>query len=173
VDDAQAIAAAVAGTPVGPYWDIVDAPSPFNPDEAIKLGVRTESFRIAQRTGTAIAQYLLMVRFGLNRTLHVFRGVERNMKHRDDMNADEKIAAYILRPSTDVEWVGDRFSGTIRKLPAPARRVFVVLTRPFESPDEYGVGGAILRWNWVDANEHFAPIDHTERYREMLWSKTI
>lgn len=96
------------------------------------------------------------------------------MKHEMDMNADEKILAYVWRPSFDVEWSGGRHSTAYpARLEAPDKAVFVALVRPYVARDAHGIDGALLKWNWVDADATLAPIDKDDRYREHLWSKSL
>jgi len=174
VDEAELITDAFTPTRVGPYWDAIDAPSWIDKDAHIRLGVRNESFQIARRTGTSVAQYFHIVRFGLVRAVHLFRGMNRDMKVRDDMKAGERVLAYVWRPEFDFEWVGGPNSRAFpRKLTPPPLLVFVVLVRPFDVPDQYGVSGSILRWNWVDGDFRNAPIDHEDRYDKPVWSKNV
>lgn len=115
-----------------------------------------------------------MVRHGLVNAVLLYVGVKRPMKYEDDMDADEKILAYVWRPEADFEWVGGRQS---RAFPAkhvpPPGRVFVVLVRPYDMPDAHGVSGAVLKWNWVYGDLSKGPIDDGDgpRYTKQVWSK--
>ena len=156
----------------GPYFEILEAPSPENPAQKVNFGVRYEFFRryIGLGLGSSIAQYYNIVRNGLMDARHAFRGLERPLMHNGDMDADRTVIIYSWRPKTDWEWRGDRFSGEVVSVEPPANRVFVVLVRA-QSPDEFGVSGSIERWNWImeDSGLRDAPVEWAVRYGEKLW----
>jgi hypothetical protein len=175
VDDTDIIASATGNTRIGPYWDVVQAPSFVDPDQPIiKVGLLDDSRRIAERTGTQIAQYTYIVRQGLVDAILLYRGVRRPMKFGSDMHADQKILIYVWRPPYDFQWVGGRQSRAFpEKRDALVGRVFVVLVRPYDKPDEHGVSGTILRWNWVYGNPMDGPIDGDDgmRYTGEVWRR--
>jgi hypothetical protein len=160
----------------GIYADIVDAPSPSDPENTVKLGVSSTTIRRYRDRGlvTAIAQYYGLVQEGLLLARHSFRGLERPLALREDMDADQTVVVYTWRSTVDYEWHGTQYDGhPMEKTPLPGR-VFVVLVR--EDPGgEEGVHGSIERWNWVneDLNIMHAPIGYERRYRKRLWSRNI
>jgi len=161
----------VAG-PIGPYFEIVEAPSPENPAQTVHVGVRHDTFRRHAAFGlrSAIAQYYGIVQDGLMGARHAFRGLVRPLMHNGDMDADRTVVIYSWRPQTDWEWRGDSFSGHPVPVEPPAFRVFVVLVRE-EQENEYGVRGSIEKWNWLEEDLELeqAPIEWSTRYGEKLW----
>ena len=84
---------------LGIYADIVDAPSPTDPQNTVKLGVRNTTFQ--QYTGrglfTAIAQYYGIVQGELFSAQHAFRGLSRPLALGEDMDADQSVVVYTWR----------------------------------------------------------------------------
>lgn len=159
---------------VGLYADITDAPSPVDPRNTVKLGVRSSTFRAyGQRCmATAIAQYYGIVQDQLGFAKHVFRGLKRPLMLDADENADEAVLVYTWRSVFDCVWDGDPFHGSPRTLTPPPGRVFVVIVREEQQPNDHGIYGSIERWNWVreDPELPHSPIDWEQRYGEKLWS---
>lgn len=62
---------------VGLYADVVEAPSPQDPNTTVKFGIRSETFQRHARRGlaTAIAQHYGIVQGGMILAQHVFRGL--------------------------------------------------------------------------------------------------
>ena len=154
---------------VGPYWDIVSAQSAADRNVAVQYGIRPETWQITSRTGTKVAEYFYLVRGGLKHARYLYQGVQRRMKFGADMNADEKILAYVWQPEFSYEWVGGRDSRAFpNKAPAPPNVVFGVLVRPHEQ-DEHETQGTILTWNWIDGDATGRPIDCADRYSKLIW----
>ena len=160
-------------TPVGPYADVIEAPSPFDPNNKVKLGVRTDTFKrhVGRQLATAIAQYYGLVQSGLHHARHAFRGLKRPLMLQDDATADESVVVYTWRSQVDYIWSGSAHSGQSENVAAPTGRVFVVLIRD-EEPKDFGVAGSIEHWNWVreDRTLAHAPVDWESRYEKKLWS---
>jgi hypothetical protein len=161
--------------PIGRYADSVIAPSPFDWQRTIKLGVLSETFQqyAGHGIGTVIAQYYGIVQKGLLVAQHAFKGLNRKLLDDEDVQAEEKIIIYSWRPLADYLWSGSRSDGNpIRVVPPPPARVFVVLAR-IDTADQHGVEGSIERWNWIreDPKLPKAPVDWQERYGTKLWSR--
>jgi hypothetical protein len=173
LDDLDILAGLTKNRAIGPYWDVIQAPSFTTHTATVRLGVLNESFVVASKTGTAVAQYIYIVRYGLMNAERLFNGVKRRMKFGDDMHADQKILIYAWRPEADFEWVGGRQSLAFpRKQPALPGRIFVVLVRPFDRPDGNKVSGTILKWNWIHGDLNSTPmVDGEDRYIRQVWSK--
>lgn len=159
----------------GPYRDVIVAPSPSAPNNAVRLGLGADSIALFGYYGkTAIAQYYGLVQEGIQEAAHCFRGVNRPMLDGDDKEADQRIVVYSWVPVSDYVWTGDQWSGG----PAPRvpmlgkGKVFVVLVKECQ-PDKHGVSGSIERWNWVREDPILAqaPVGWNERYSERLWSR--
>jgi len=166
---------------VGPYVDTTEARDPLNPALVVKLGLGGDSFQqnVRNALATTIAQYYGIVQDGLLDAIHLFKGLKRPLMHGDDKEADRSVLVYSWRPEFDYVWTGNPFEGNpIRKTPPP-HRVFVVLVREEQQPNDYqGVGsifGSIEKWNWVkeDPALPHAPIDWQERYGTKLWSRRV
>ncbi len=160
----------------GIYADIVEAPSPFDPENTVKLGVSNATIQQYRGRGlaTAIAQYYGIVQEGLLFARHAFRGLMRPLALGEDMDADQAVVVYTWRSEVDYEWLGSPFDGHPMVMTPLSGRVFVVLVR--EDPGrEQGVHGSIERWNWVneDPDLAHAPIGYERRYSKKLWSKRI
>lgn len=81
-------------TKVGPYFDVVVAPSPVSPESSVKLGVKHESFTAAVlkvKLSTVVAQYYGIIQDGLRDAKHVFRGLERPLMRDEDMHGDQNV----------------------------------------------------------------------------------
>jgi hypothetical protein len=164
---------------VGPYIDIVEARSPENPVNVVKVGVRSDSFQglMRQHLFTTVAQYYGIVQDGILDAKHAFMGLNRPLMHAGDMEADRNVIVYSWRPKIDYTWTGGRFEGAPIPKNPPPNRVFVVLVRQENQPDNYpGFGsifGSIERWNWVteDPDLQCAPVDWNHRYKQKLWSR--
>ena len=147
---------------------------PRHPDDTVRLGIRNAVFQRLQEKvlATTIAQYYMLVRPELCQARQLFRGLQRDLMFGDDMNADQNILIYCWRPQRDYVWVGDQHSTTMpRPMTPPSNRVFVVLARPHTEPDENGVYGELLKWNWVDGDPTDGPTGRGGRYKEPLWSR--
>ena len=129
----------------GIYADIVDAPSPNDPQNTVKLGVRSETFRQYRDRGhnAPIAQYYGIVQDGLSMAQHAFRGLMRPLALGEDMDADQAFVVYTWRSLVDYEWQGSPYHGHPVVMTPPPGRVFVVLVR--EGLGDDGVYGSIER----------------------------
>lgn len=161
---------------VGPYADIVEAPSPSDPRVVVKFGVRHETFLKFKERGlaTAIAQYYGIVQEQLIVAEHAFRGLKRPLMLEGDMDADRPVLAYAWRSRVDFEWSGSPHDGYPERLIPPDGQTFVVLVRE-EQPNSFGVLGSIEKWNWVreDLSLPQAPVDWQQRYDQKLWTRSI
>lgn len=159
---------------VGSYVDVVGAPSPEDPERAVKFGIRAATFREYQARGlfTAVAQYYGIVQDHMGCARHLFEGLKRPLMLGDDMHADESVFIYTWRYSVDFEWHGSRQDGFPVEMVPPAGRVFAVLVRR-EEPGESGCLGSIEKWNWIkeDPRVPEAPIGWAQRYEKRLWSR--
>jgi hypothetical protein len=158
---------------VGAYKDTMDAPSPVDPRNTVKLGLRSSTFRAygQRRLATTIAQYYGIVQDQLGLAKHLFRGLKRPLILDADENADEAVLVYTWRSLFDYIWEGYPLHGIQKKvIPLPGR-VFVVIVRE-EQPNDHGIHGSIERWNWVaeDPELPHAPVDWEQRYGQKLWS---
>jgi hypothetical protein len=163
--------AVMTTTTLGSYWDAGTlAPSPRDRSTTIRLGVPYRAFRIAARSDVKVAHYLAIVKPGLMGATKLFRGVNRKLKHYDDMEGDKTVYAYVWRPDRDV-WPVIQLDGSIKLQfrEPPANRVFATLVRPYEKADAFGIEGAILTWNWMDADPNMCPVDEEDRYEEPIW----
>ena len=161
--------------PVGPYFEVIEAPSPQNPGNMVRLGVRQDAFlrRVRRIRTTLIAQYYGIIQDGLVIAAHAFRGLKRPLSHGSDMNADEDVLIYAWRPEFDYEWIGNPHDGQEYRHDPPPGRVFVALVREEPQPNEFNVAGSVEHWNWVseDSGLKQAPIDWEKRYQKKLWSR--
>jgi hypothetical protein len=160
---------------VGPYKDVVEAPSAEDPQYTVKLGIRQDTFQQYARhlLFTAVAQYYGIVQDGLHSARHCFRGLKRPLMLGEDIHADEGVLVYTWRSLDDYEWAGTPQYGRPQPMrPTPVGIVFAVLARE-QTMDECGVVGTVEHWNWVreDPNLPHAPIDWQERYGSKLWSR--
>src|SRR5580692_4703778 len=91
---------------VGPYVHIVEARSPENHSNIIKLGVNQASFQqfIQRNLSFVIAQFYGIIQPGLLEAVHAFKGLKRPLMQADDMQADQHIIAYSWRPQFDYVW---------------------------------------------------------------------
>jgi hypothetical protein len=158
------------------YKHVLEAPSPNDPNDTVKLGLRGDTFqKYRQRwLTTPIAEYYAIVRGGIRDAQHVFRGVKRPMAFGPSMNVDERIVVYTWRSLFGAIWVGSQFDGEVVKKAAPAGVVFVVLVREEEVVGEDGIYGSLERWNWIEEDSELphAPVGWGTRYGKKLWSKT-
>ncbi len=159
---------------LGPYVDIMEARAPDNRALVVKLGLRQDSFSqvLHHNLLTVVAQYYGIVQDGLLSAKHAFKGLKRPLMHGEDMGADKSVIIYSWRSEVDYVWTGSRFDGNpVRKIPPPSR-VFVVLVREEQQPNDYGVFGSIEKWNWIkeDPRELNAPLEWLDRYGQKLWS---
>jgi hypothetical protein len=162
---------------VGPYVEVVEARAPDNPVLVVKLGLRDDSSSqvLHHNLRTTVAQYYGIVQDGLLNARHAFKGLKRPLMHGEDMEADKSVIIYSWRAEFDYVWTGSRFDGKpVRKSP-PANRVFVVLVREEQQPNDYGVFGSIEHWNWIKEDPELldAPLEWPERYGQKLWSRNI
>jgi hypothetical protein len=164
---------------VGPYVHIVEARSPENYLNIIKLGVNQASFQqfIQRNLSFVIAQFYGIIQPGLLEAVHAFKGLNRPLMQADDMQADQHIIAYSWRPQFDYVWSRSRFNGDpIPRVP-PKDTVFVVLAQILKQPEEYRdhgvIVGTIEHWSWIaeDPSLAEAPIEWQERYERKLWSR--
>lgn len=162
--------------PVGPYLELVEAPSPQDLQTMVRLGVRQETFKrhLVRVRPTVIAQYYGIVQDGLVISAHLFQGLQRPLSHGGDLHADEAVLIYSWRPQFDYEWVGNPYDGSEYRREPPPGRVFVVLVRQ-EPSNEFNVMGSIEQWNWIreDGELNGAPIDWRERYKTLVWSRPL
>jgi hypothetical protein len=165
--------------PASIYKHVIEAPSPNDPQNTVRLGLRSDTFqKYRQRWLTApIAEYYAIVRGGILGAQHAFRGVKRPMASGSAMDVDRRIVVYTWRSLFAAMWVGSQFEGefqgeVVRKA-APPGVVFAVLVREEEDAGE-GIYGSIERWNWIeeDPNLPHAPVAWAERYGGKLWSRT-
>jgi hypothetical protein len=161
---------------VGHYRDVIDAPSPYDPEKSVKLGLTAETFSLysGHKLATAIAEYYGIVQDGILFARHAFKGLKRPLMLDDDVHADANVVVYSWRPHLDYEWSGTPFEGTPEPKTPPPERVFVVLVRE-EKPNEYSVFGSVEKWNWIreDSENPHAPIDWQQRYAKLLWSRSL
>ena len=159
---------------VGPYWDVIVAPAPEDESAQIRLGVPQSVFDRLQATVqvTAIAQYYMLVHPHLRMAQRLFRGLRRNLMYGDDMDADQQILIYCWRPEKDWKWVGSRHGTAPPESKTPPNgRIFIVLVRPHAEPDEHGVYGEVLKWNWVYGDIADGPEDPGSRYSASVWTR--
>ncbi len=161
--------------PVGPYVDTLEARAPDNPALVVKLGLRQDSFSqdLHHNLHTVVAQYYGIVQESLLSAVHAFKGLNRPLMHGDDMEADKSVIVYSWRSHFDYVWTGSRFDGKpIEKIPPP-NRVFVVLVREEQQPNDFGVFGSIEKWNWIKEDPDLlgAPLEWPDRYGKKLWSR--
>jgi len=157
------------------YKHVLEAPSPTDPNNTVKLGLRNDTFqKYGQRwLTTPIAEYYAIVRGSIMEARHAFRGVQRPMASGTAMDVDERIVVYTWRSLFSASWVGSQFDGRVIIKAAPPGVVFVVLVRE-EEANEQGIFGSLERWNWIDEDSELphAPVAWTTRYGKKLWSRT-
>ncbi len=142
-----------------------------------KLGMIVPALGVCVVRGllSAVAQFYGLVEPGLILSRHIFKGLERPLCVDDRMNADGEKLIYSWRPRWDYEWQGGP-GGSLRRILAPTRSVFVVIATPNvgryrdEFPDAVGW---IERWNWVEEDPVLseAPRDWVDRYHKKLWTR--
>ena len=156
------------------YKYVIEAPSPSNPTDTVKFGLRSDTFEQYRNRSlhTSIAEYFAIVRDGLATAKHCFRGVSRPMADGNAMDVDQRVIVYTWRSLFAAFWVGSQFDGYWAKRAAPPGCVFAVLVRE-EVIDGEGIVGSIERWNWIEEDSGLpqAPIDWGSRYGKKLWSK--
>jgi hypothetical protein len=159
---------------VGPYADIVEAPSPTNNSDIVKLGVRVTTFEgyVRRKEISNVAQYYGIVQGDLMLAKHLFTGLKRSLMYNGDMQADRNVIVYSWRSTNDYRWRGNVQNGHSERVDPPRDQVFVVLVRE-EPENEHGVLGSIEHWNWVQEDPVLAhaPVDWNQRYGQKLWSK--
>jgi hypothetical protein len=159
---------------VGDYADIVEAPSPTDKYNTVKLGVRTAIFQeyVKRKLVSAVSQYYGIVQDDLISAQHLFKGLKRSLMYNGDMHADQSVLVCTWRSLYDYKWVGSPQDGHPERMNPPRDQVFVVLVRE-EPANEHGVLGSIERWNWVqeDLELPHAPVDWNQRYGQKLWSR--
>jgi hypothetical protein len=158
----------------GVYADSVDAPSPLDPSQTVKLGLRTDTFDQYRMRGlrTKVAQYYGLVQSEMMLSQHLFRGLKRPLMLNGNKNADRDVMVYTWRPEADCIWAGSRFNGYVQRITPPPGVVFAVVVRE-EPENDQGICGSIEQWVWVRQDpliEH-APVDWRERYGKRVWSK--
>ena len=111
---------------VGPYADVVEAPSPGDREVIVKLGIRNETFRqyVRRKHYTPVAQYSGIVQDGLHLTRHLFLGLNRPLMLADDTKADRNVLIYTWRSEIDFEWVGSPHDGNPEQKLPPTRSRF-------------------------------------------------
>ena len=161
-------------TSSGVYVELVEAPSPENMEQRIKLGLKKDVYLQQTRLGlrSMRGQFYGIVLPGMAIAMHCFRGLQRPLMHNNNMQGDQNVSVYTWKPQDNYEWHGDATLGTIVRLPPPPDSVYAVLVRE-QAPDEQGVAGVINRWNWIreDPILPAAPVDWQIRYSRKLWSR--
>jgi hypothetical protein len=159
---------------VGPFADVVEAPSPENADMVVTFGIRVATFHQYSTRGlaTAIAQYYGIVQGGMGCAKHLFQGLNRPLMLAEDTNADEPVLVYTWRSPVDFEWHGPHQGGYPVQMVPPDGRVFAVLVRR-EEPSASGLCGSIEKWNWIREDPKLcdAPEGWGRRYGKRLWSR--
>jgi hypothetical protein len=162
---------------VGPFLDIIDARDPGNSLGAVRLGVRDDTFEQVLHNNriTMVAQYYGIIQEGLMDAVHAFKGINRPLLHDGDISADDNVIAYCWRPQRDFIWVHSQFGGHPIDKDPPPMRTFVVLVREENQPNPYDVFGSVEYWSWAaeDPNLRCAPVEHAQRYKKRLWSRSI
>lgn len=92
------------------------------------------------------------------------------MKVQGNQNADKGFDAYSLSPEFDYEF--SHALGDIEELPKPSGKVFVVITKMYDSVNK-NAAGEVVSWSWVDESKDLpgAPVDHASRYEARIWSE--
>ena len=167
--------------PIGEYQDVISVPPPADSsntlrrEDYVRMGVPLAVFDRLRQYGlaTAVAQYYGIVQEGLHfaDTVHLFRGLQRPLMDEEDEDGDKRMFVYSWVPRNDYEW--DWSSQMPRPRTPPAHLVFVVLAKPYDSPDEHGVHGVVLHWGWIAEDPWLpsAPIESRERFTERVWTK--
>jgi hypothetical protein len=91
---------------------------------------------------------------------------------RDNKAADKHKLALTWTANRDAELVGGEFASTLRFVPAPSNRVFVVYVSINEMLTEFpDVYGWAEHWAWVGAAADLpgAPVDWNTRYDRKVW----
>src|SRR6266536_1801711 len=162
---------------VGPYIEIVEARSPENSSNVVKVGVSQSAFeRYIVGLGQSVkcAQFYGIIRPGLISAVHAFRGLNRPFMSADDMQGDKTIIAYSWKPEFDYVWANSRFNGNPIPRRPPPHLVFVVLMQELKDCQEFPshglITGTIEHWSWIegDPNLDQAPIEWNERYAQRL-----
>jgi len=161
--------------PLGPYWDVVQAPDPQDERKRINLGVLYSTFELFSEASLTsyLGRYHGLVQGGLLNAVHLFQGLKRSMKDGPDMHADQKGLAYTWVPECDWIAEGGREGITPIPRPLPVDQVFAVIVVGYGSPDAQGVSGVIEDFSWVheDSRLAAAPISHKTRFEKKLWSR--
>lgn len=123
---------------------------------------------------------LAVVSVGLQTAEFIFRGLNRPLKQRNDMEADADKLVYVWRPNANYQWqrqggvVSFTSDQVIYKEP-PDGSVFSVVVTP--NKDKYlnrypEVYGWIEHWTWLPADKKDAgrPEGHKTRYEREIWS---
>jgi hypothetical protein len=160
---------------VGTYSDVVEAFAPEDDGKRIiKLGLRSETLRqyVIRDLRTPIAEYYGIVQDDVPFAQHAFLGLNRPLLDEEDVEAGQEVVVYSWRPVAGYVWSGSRFDGMPVSVKPPPGKVFVVLAR-LRPPDQNGIEGQILRWNWIREDQKLAkaPVDWEKRYGTKLWSR--
>lgn len=158
------------------YFDVVEAPSPIDPSQTVKYGLRRATVQAFGRAGwkTPMAQFYGIVQDGLISAQHAFRGLNRPMSYENNMEADQTILVYSWAPSIDYEYLGEGDACDLAEIKPSPGKAFVALVREEKIKLENSqTEGTIEKWNWVlgDSELRGAPIDWKIRYAEKLWSR--
>lgn len=155
------------------FYATCQAPAPSDSTQRITVAVRREvvdTLRDAQ-LWTVAAQLFGIVLEELENASHLFQGLTRPLFDGDDVNADQQVLIYVIRPDHDAIW--QPAEGGFPMLgPPPHKRVFVVLVKPIpENPS--GIFGIAEHWNWVEEDplRDGLPVSFGKRYTKKLWSR--
>jgi hypothetical protein len=151
--------------PIGLYADIVEARSPADPEQTVRLGLARSCLEqnLRRMFSTAIAQYYGIVQDGMVNAVHLFQGIKRPLMSGNDKDVDKSVLVYTWRPESDFVGSGGQFDNwRINPKVPPLGRVFVVLVRPESQPTSYPFFQ--LRsgwWRWGMVRSESQPADST------------
>lgn len=161
----------------GPVW-VAEAPDwTGEVGKPLLIGITPDAVKL--RTGRGLrhmtGQLYGVLGPGLIMAEHVFRGLKRDMRVRDDNNADAKKLAVTWAAPRDAVFAGGEFDGTLSFTPASKDRVFCVYISPNEMLQEFpSIFGWAEHWTWIaaDPGTAGAPIGWRERYDSRIWTKS-
>lgn len=158
---------------------IAEAPNWTTPNSngTLKLGMMPKDIeeRAVRGQRVFLGQLYGIVGPGLIMAEHVYQGFKRGMHVSGNSKADRTKLSITWAARHDFILKGDKFNCTLERQDAVPHRVFAVYASPNEMLNEFpDIYAWIEHWTWVAADPCVlgAPVDHTKRYDQCLWSRS-
>jgi hypothetical protein len=125
---------------------IVEAQSPNDPEQTVKLRLRETCFQqnLRLELASTIAQYYFIVQDGMKDAVHLFQGLKRPLMDGDDKDIDKTYLVYSWRPEADFVWTGSRLNGRVNRIVPPEGCVFAVLVMLESQPMNFPGVGKVM-----------------------------